>query len=598
MSIGPNRDTCAVCEHGMLEPSEYCGTAPLLSAKGLVKQVRLFKRKCSCCHAEHHLSYATGGLRLQRGEQVPYEGCTDARFFAITKSCVWETSLLVDFEAQALNSHTGFSTFMAEYSMKYGGELPFSDDRAHRAFAHAFYAWSLLRWRQELGLLSAVLKLGDASGRDHELSDLDQTLLAQIKELESAFTRVWGAKHGEHCRNLEKCVCQAVDGHMKARRRVCENKWAKLVDCGALGKHVTNCSRSPIPGSKFCYECRSATAKRGPAALVGIAGTSDGPACEPCDDDLGPLKDGESTPVSGSGNVTYTLTRMGSSYICTCPAWTYQKVTPRTCKHLKQLRGEDKEKERMEAKPEAGVSPSEQYRQQRELERGWEPSAAEKDVYLVEDILEHKPATIAGVCAPSCSLGAKHRECVNKKKKKMYRVKWVGWGEEHNQWVCETDVGKAAIDEYEQAREAARARPKKHAGALAAILLAAAGGGTQDWEVTAKDESDFKAIKCATLKAFQYAEKRRTTAGILALVSGCGLFLKIGEIYGSESLTQVHHFLFQAYHVDGIVKPKVLCYDDACHLKKFLLNRPHSPLSRIQNPESRIQMEPRPTWFS
>ena len=64
MSIGPNRDTCAVCEHGMHEPSEYYTTAPLLSAKGLVKQVRLFKRKCSCCHAEHHLSYATGGLRL------------------------------------------------------------------------------------------------------------------------------------------------------------------------------------------------------------------------------------------------------------------------------------------------------------------------------------------------------------------------------------------------------------------------------------------------------------------------------------------------------------------------------------------------------
>ena len=46
---------------------------------------------------------------MQRGEQVPYEGCTDARYFAITKSCVWETSLLVDFEAQALNSHTGFA---------------------------------------------------------------------------------------------------------------------------------------------------------------------------------------------------------------------------------------------------------------------------------------------------------------------------------------------------------------------------------------------------------------------------------------------------------------------------------------------------------
>ena len=29
-----------------------------------------------------------------RGEQVPYEGCTDARYFHITTSCVWEASLL------------------------------------------------------------------------------------------------------------------------------------------------------------------------------------------------------------------------------------------------------------------------------------------------------------------------------------------------------------------------------------------------------------------------------------------------------------------------------------------------------------------------
>ena len=48
------------------------------------------------------------------GKQMPYQDCTNERYFAITKSCVWETSLLVDFEAQALNSHTGFSTFMDE----------------------------------------------------------------------------------------------------------------------------------------------------------------------------------------------------------------------------------------------------------------------------------------------------------------------------------------------------------------------------------------------------------------------------------------------------------------------------------------------------
>ena len=56
----------------MLAPAEHFTLAPLLSARGLIKKVRLFKRKCPCCEAEHHLSYATGGLRLQRGEQVPY----------------------------------------------------------------------------------------------------------------------------------------------------------------------------------------------------------------------------------------------------------------------------------------------------------------------------------------------------------------------------------------------------------------------------------------------------------------------------------------------------------------------------------------------
>ena len=70
MQLGPTRDTCAVCDNGVLEPSQCFTTAPLISAKGLVKQVQLFKRRCSCCHADHYLSYAAGGLRLQRGEQV------------------------------------------------------------------------------------------------------------------------------------------------------------------------------------------------------------------------------------------------------------------------------------------------------------------------------------------------------------------------------------------------------------------------------------------------------------------------------------------------------------------------------------------------
>ena len=63
MSLGTDRTTCVVCE-GALEPAEHCATAPLFSAKGCIKTVRLFKRKCSCCGAEHHMSYARGTSRV------------------------------------------------------------------------------------------------------------------------------------------------------------------------------------------------------------------------------------------------------------------------------------------------------------------------------------------------------------------------------------------------------------------------------------------------------------------------------------------------------------------------------------------------------
>ena len=35
----------------------------------------------------------------------------------------------------------------------------------------------------------------------------------------------------------------------------------------------------------------------------------------------------------------------------------------------------------------------------------------------------------------------------------------------------------------------------------------------------------------------------------------------------------MHDFLYEAYYVDRIRRPKVLAYDDACHLAKFFLNR-------------------------
>ena len=59
----------------------------------------------------------------------------------------------------------------------------------------------------------------------------------------------------------------------------------------------------------------------------------------------------------------------------------------------------------------------------------------------------------------------------------------------------------------------------------------------------------------------------------MALVASCGLILAAGEIYGSESLTQVHLFLYMAFFLHSLEPPEVLAYDDACHLSMYLLNR-------------------------
>ena len=47
------------------------------------------------------------------------------------------------------------------------------------------------------------------------------------------------------------------------------------------------------------------------------------------------------------------------------------------------------------------------------------------------------------------------------------------------------------------------------------------------FKTTEADEASFAEISCATLKSFQYTEKKTTTAGVLALVASCGLILKV-----------------------------------------------------------------------
>ncbi|MDB5387002.1 MAG: uncharacterized protein JWM11_2648 [Planctomycetaceae bacterium] len=61
------------------------------------------------------------------------------------------------------------------------------------------------------------------------------------------------------------------------------------------------------------------------------------------------LADGESVEMQGSGSKPYVLRNIGGVYSCSCPAWRNQSIAieKRTCKHLKKLRGEAAEVERV-----------------------------------------------------------------------------------------------------------------------------------------------------------------------------------------------------------------------------------------------------------
>ena len=62
------------------------------------------------------------------------------------------------------------------------------------------------------------------------------------------------------------------------------------------------------------------------------------------------LEDGDSAEVQGSSS-TYTLSRQGRVYMCSCPAWKNQgaPVDARTCKHLRAYLGNDVETTRVGA---------------------------------------------------------------------------------------------------------------------------------------------------------------------------------------------------------------------------------------------------------
>lgn len=61
------------------------------------------------------------------------------------------------------------------------------------------------------------------------------------------------------------------------------------------------------------------------------------------------LQDGETVEVKGSAAKPYVIKNVGGVYSCSCPAWRNQSlaIEQRTCKHIRKLRGDEAEKQRV-----------------------------------------------------------------------------------------------------------------------------------------------------------------------------------------------------------------------------------------------------------
>ena len=81
-----------------------------------------------------------------------------------------------------------------------------------------------------------------------------------------------------------------------------------------------------------------------------------------------------------------------------------------------------------------------------------------------------------------------------------------------------------------------------------------------------------------------FQRSRRHTVGILVGAFPCGIITLFDELYGSESLTQVYAILIEYLAElpkdirDNIIE---ICYDDACHLKKFSENEDRASINEV-----------------
>ncbi|XP_074636644.1 uncharacterized protein LOC141894790 isoform X2 [Acropora palmata] len=100
--------------------------------------------------------------------------------------------------------------------------------------------------------------------------------------------------------------------------------------------------------------------------------------------------------------------------------------------------------------------------------------------------------------------------------------------------------------------------------------------------VIVDDRGQQRTMTCETEKSKHKAKNHRT-AGIFAIAKPCSIVVEVKELFGSESKTQVYAHLHELLQKPSMHSIESICYDDACHLKKFAQNPVRSSLSVISD---------------
>ncbi|PRP94850.1 DNA ligase [Enhygromyxa salina] len=169
--------------------------------------------------------------------------------------------------------------------------------------------------------------------RRFEYRDQKSNKFWQIDQQGSEVTTQWG-RIGTDGQSKTKAYATAAKAQADVDKQILSKQGKGYVESDDASMPM---AAAPAPATAAATTA-PASATVAPAPATVAPATTD------------PLPDGAEASVKGSGSSVYTLRNVGGVYSCTCPAWRNQSlaIDRRTCKHLRNLRGEAAEHARLQ----------------------------------------------------------------------------------------------------------------------------------------------------------------------------------------------------------------------------------------------------------